>query len=1508
MRTRYLLVFALALGCLFGSASIALADAPLTSPAVLQHVGFESVGDSLPVYPLDLGDQVVPAAKWGRISPRHQTGSYGLWCAGSVPASWPAYPTPTRGQAAFAATDTTNFYQSWIQFSYIEPTYGALEGYSNPFSVNWADASQSPTSPAGPWYSEPQPITPIWTTVTVPRDNVELPKTAGWFRFLFHSRPDDTSVAEGATVDDVMSTAYEFGPVGSLTATRQNSPHSTVHLAWTPAWAPSGVTPDYVVWRQDVAAPGWTQISGTRISGTSFDDPSAPVANTYQYAIQAWPGAIASDNWGVLATSPQVSAAGTTTITGTFAGSGTTTSAPYGSKLRISGSLKDIDGLSLGGMASQVVVQTSPDNNSWTTAGPTVASPAAEQGSGSYTATLTVTSSQYCRLRFGGSGGYRASTSSPSMQVSLRPAATSWQDFAPLASVKYNGWMKFSGTLVAETGSSMSGRAALVSLQSSPDNSTWTTITATIAEDSPGDSPGVYTARVDHVTQQGYYYRFAYAGETNTYARSFSAGVQVTWSQAQGLSFSAPTVSTTTPAYGGSVTLGANLTSLDAGGAVTGRTTVVVQTLDGGLPNVVTTPAIEDSPGHYTATVSGITVTAPYQLNFCFYFTQDSQYGPNTQSDPSQYVIARPANMSLRNVTASPSTPIVGQPTTVSADLITETGAFVGSSDATVRLLRSSDSSTWTTVQDNIADSPSGHYAVGVPNITSHAYFCFTVSSKNGNLLVPSASTTSAVTEVTATPSPATTISGTFSNNTTAPISVPYGALTKLTGTLRDAGGVALFGHATDVAVQSSPNGSSSWTTAGPSVASSAVESITSPGSYEVLVTTNNLTTTYYRLVFAGAGGLTASQSPYALSITGHQAVTSWTTPVLSPATIQYGDSTSVGATLTAETGPVTGRASGVTLQSSADGTSGGATVAAAVTENTSAHYRATLASPIGSRYYRFRFAGEMALAAMDSPATPLTVNAAATVWSGLPSGTVSYEFGTSSSLAGALQAQSSLGGQAGAVVLQSSPTGSVWTTAAATVTEDVPGHYSAAFVPSGTGAFYRLRYAGISGAYQTASSAQVQFASTATASGWSGASAPSSVAYDGSMTFSAVLSSTTPIPAEAGNVHLQSWNGATTWTNVAGAVVTEPSPGTYSVTLSHLRVPGAADYRLSFAGEASRYLGSDSASRTVTVTKQRTGWTNRNIDPTAAWAGITQITVSGSLEGSTDGPLIGRAVVLRSSPATDGNTWTTVTSATQDTPGHYTASVVCPADASDLLYQLAYAGSALDAASSWTAAVSVSVPTLNFAPGSVAFTPSSAWNGVTTLSAVVAIGSSATTDLGAQGQIVLEESFDAGAHTTPNLIPATGDGTGRFSASTPSGIATWYRLHFPQTPTYPDFATPWYLASPSMYLSTPNTPPKVTHNKSFAVSGQVSRTPGTRVVALRAYHKETKTVKKKKTTVWVLRATAAVRVPAGNPTSVYSYRVNMKLKQTGSWRIQAYVSDAYNPSATTGWRSFSAK
>jgi len=137
-----LLVLAAALTAVFASSALAV-DVLQTAPAQQRFVGFESPSDSLPVYALDLGDPQPAAATWGPASAEHLSGGYGLWCAGSMPGAFPNYPSPTRGQAVLSVPDTTNYYQSWIQFSYIEPGYGALEN-TNPFGLNWVDATDTP--------------------------------------------------------------------------------------------------------------------------------------------------------------------------------------------------------------------------------------------------------------------------------------------------------------------------------------------------------------------------------------------------------------------------------------------------------------------------------------------------------------------------------------------------------------------------------------------------------------------------------------------------------------------------------------------------------------------------------------------------------------------------------------------------------------------------------------------------------------------------------------------------------------------------------------------------------------------------------------------------------------------------------------------------------------------------------------------------------------------------------------------------------------------------------------------------------------------------------------------------------------------------------------------------------------------------------------------------------------------------------------------------------------------
>jgi hypothetical protein len=1117
--------------------STALAsDQLMTSPTVLQHVGFESPADSLPLYSGDLGvETTVAAASWGPISAEHQTGSYGLWCAGSIPGDFPSYPSPTRGLAAFSATDTTNYYQSWIQYSYIDPSYGPFET-TNPFSVSWVDASQLPTASTTWQYSDPAiPLTPVWMTRTVERLGINgLPKNAGYFRFSYHSAPGDTSTPgpEGATVDDVMSTAYEFGPAGSITATREVSPHSTVDIAWTAAWAPVGVTPYYAVWRHDIAANTWTEVSASRVATTSFTDTGVAVNKAYEYGIQAWDGPLGSANWGVLAISPQVAPAPATSMTAAFAGSQTATVAPYGGQLAVTGTLFDVDNHSVSGAAGSMVVQTSPDNSTWTTAGPSVATTVAEKTPGSYVSTVTVSGTTWIRMRFQGGNGYNASAST-AVSATTRYANTSWSGIgvAPVGP-KYNMSVTISGTLGSETGASLTGRSSLVGVQSSPDNSTWTTITASVIEQSPSVYAATPTAKLSGST----FYRLVYLGELN-YNPSLSASTYVVPTANTAVLFSNVTVSSTTPPYGGAVTVGASLSS--ESGAVTGRTNVRIHTFLGAVDqgSVV---AAEDSPGHYSATFAPITNQLSQNLQYELTYPGDANQYYNATPAYTDWVTARPATMSFYNVAASPSVVVSGSPSTISADLVAEQGWAIRSADASVTLLSSPDNATWTTFATSMVDSTTaGHYAAVVPSVTSHRYFRFIVSSLSPSKYVPvSGMATSTAAEVTATPNPATTMSGTFGDGTASPATILYGATKTLTGALRDSGGVPVSGLSAYVFAQVSANGSSGWTTATAPVATSAVESSTAPGNYQLTITPNSLGTAYYRLAFVGTSALTPSYSSPSLSLTTQQATTSWSAPFLSPAAVAYGGAASVVSTLTCQSGFVASRTAEVALQVSADG-SAWTTSTAAVAELSAGVYSAALPTVVSPRYYRFRFVGEIGLtAATYSASGLLTVNPAGTTWSNVPTSTT-FPYQGQAEIAGSLSATSPLVGQAGAVTLQTSANGSTgWASSAAQITEDSPAHYAATFSPSGTGAYYRLVFAGVSGVYAAANGSAVLVSSNALSTGWSGEHASvSPVAFGGSTTLSAQLLANGPVSGESSQMQLQSSPNGSSWSALGGSV-----------------------------------------------------------------------------------------------------------------------------------------------------------------------------------------------------------------------------------------------------------------------------------------------------------------------------------------------------------------------------------
>jgi hypothetical protein len=614
-----------------------------------------------------------------------------------------------------------------------------------------------------------------------------------------------------------------------------------------------------------------------------------------------------------------------------------------------------------------------------------------------------------------------------------------------------------------------------------------------------------------------------------------------------------------------------------------------------------------------------------------------------------------------------------------------------------------------------------------------------------------------------------------------------------------------------------------------------------------------------------------------------------------------------VAATLTASGTGVTGRAGGVTLQSSPNASTW-TTETVSIAEDAPGHYSAALSTLTTSRYYRLRFAGEATLLPADSAASAqLLVTPATVAWSYVATA-ATFPYSESAVIAGSLSATSPLTGAASAVALQQSANGtSGWTTATATVTEDAPAHYAAALNPAGTGAYYRLVYAGVPSQYASATSPVVRLTSVAVITGWTGEhTSAATVAYGATGTaLSATLQYTGPVTGQTPRVTLVSSTDGSTWTTETATVAETPA-GTYGVTLPAQLTPGAKDYRFRFAGQSGMYAASDSASIRVTVNKIATAWSSTSNSRTALNAGIDNFELSGTLQDGNGAPMSNAAVVVKTSPANDGTTWTeTPATISQPGPGQYRA--VLSNLTTDTLVQLTYVGDATHAASSWQApTVTVSFGNLHFDTATVS-SATLPYGAASLFSAQLWFGESPTSNPGS-ATVVLQQSYYANGAGASTVRQAAGDSSGLFSAVT-SGVLvkTYFRLHSDGTLTSPAFDTAWIPVTPFAYLTAPVTPSKVTHNKTFAVTGKVSRSPlGTRVVTLTAEHKETKIVKKKKTYVWVVRATTVYRATPG--TSVASYKVNMKLKQTGSWRIKAKVSDVWSIPVTTGYRSFSAK
>lgn len=395
MRNRSIALSVLVLFALFLMASAAYAVDPQTGPAVIRSVTFEGVNasDTLPVYttfdPNNTGNPNPPT--WAAVTTTHNGGTHAFWCAGSNPASGTSYPAGTRGQAVLWLPDQSQYYQSTINYAYSEPSLGPEDntlGY-NPFLVSWSSGSPTdPTAPGG--WSDIFLDRPIagWKSVTYLRGVSGPPLTAGWLRFQFVSNPSQTFTGQGPAIDDISVTAYEFGPVRSLSALRQQADHTNVNVTWSKPYVAGTTTLDprtvyYRVWRKDKAASAWTELtSGGAITATTIADTgSAAIDHEYQYAVQAYDSPSNTTQWGLLATPADVYKA-IPRFTGI---GGSPLSVAFGGATKVTAPLVDEIGAALPSQAGNIVVQRMIAGQGWTDTGAAVS----EDSPGTYSATVS---------------------------------------------------------------------------------------------------------------------------------------------------------------------------------------------------------------------------------------------------------------------------------------------------------------------------------------------------------------------------------------------------------------------------------------------------------------------------------------------------------------------------------------------------------------------------------------------------------------------------------------------------------------------------------------------------------------------------------------------------------------------------------------------------------------------------------------------------------------------------------------------------------------------------------------------------------------------------------------------------------------------------------------------------------------------------------------------------------------------------------------------------------------
>ena len=171
---------------------------------------------------------------------------------------------------------------------------------------------------------------------------------------------------------------------------------------------------------------------------------------------------------------------------------------------------------------------------------------------------------------------------------------------------------------------------------------------------------------------------------------------------------------------------------------------------------------------------------------------------------------------------------------------------------------------------------------------------------------------------------------------------------------------------------------------------------------------------------------------------------------------------------------------------------------------------------------------------------------------------------------------------------------------------------------------------------------------------------------------------------------------------------------------------------------------------------------------------------------------------------------------------------------------------------------------------------------------------------------VVLQASIDGG-RTWHTLLTATTDGSGRWSAYFALGRSELVRATWTGDATHTAGVSSTAVSLyQRVYLSTPSTPSKVTHKRSFTTYAYLKPrfTSGTSPVKLYFYRWEKQ---RNRTYKWVLRKSVSAR--AANYSTYTKCSVSASVPYAGKWKATATYAGSVTYAATTsGNRYFTAR